>query len=47
MEFRPGQFNMLSAFGVGEVAISLSGAPRDAGPLRHTVRDVGAGDPTR
>ena len=42
MDFLPGQFNMLSAFGVGEVAISLSGAPRDVGPLRHSVRDVGA-----
>jgi NAD(P)H-flavin reductase len=39
--FRPGQFNMLSAFGIGEAAISLSGAPRDPGALRHTVRDVG------
>ena len=42
MSFLPGQFNMLSAFGVGEVAISLSGAPSDPGPLRHSVRDVGA-----
>ncbi len=40
--FRSGQFNMLSAFGVGEVAISVSGSPNDSGPLRHTVRDVGA-----
>lgn len=42
LAFRPGQFNMLTAFGVGEVAISVSGAPREEGPLRHTVRDVGA-----
>ena len=28
--------------GVGEAAISLSSAPGDRGPLRHTVRDVGA-----
>jgi NAD(P)H-flavin reductase len=42
LDFLPGQFNMLSVFGVGEVAISVSGAPRDPGPLRHTVRDVGA-----
>jgi NAD(P)H-flavin reductase len=41
LSFRPGQFNMLSAFGIGEAAISLSGAPSDQGPLRHTVRDVG------
>lgn len=42
LSFRSGQFNMLCAFGVGEVAISIAGAPGDAGPLRHTVRDVGA-----
>jgi NAD(P)H-flavin reductase len=39
--FRCGQFNMLSALGVGEAAISVSSAPREGGPLRHTVRDVG------
>lgn len=39
---RPGQFNMVTAFGVGEVAVSLSGAPGEGGALRHTVRDVGA-----
>ena len=38
---RSGQFNMLTAFGVGEAAISLSSAPHDDGPLQHTVRDVG------
>ena len=42
MAFRPGQFNMLTAFGVGEAAISVSSAPRSTGPLEHTVRDVGA-----
>jgi len=41
MVFRPGQFNMLTAFGVGEVAISVSSAPGEAGPLRHCLRDVG------
>lgn len=40
--WRPGQFNMLTAFGVGEVAVSISGAPHEVGPVRHTVRDVGA-----
>ncbi|MGA2209454.1 MAG: FAD/NAD(P)-binding protein [Acidimicrobiales bacterium] len=40
--FRAGQFNMLTAFGVGEVAISISSAPRAPGPVEHTVRDVGA-----
>ncbi len=42
LRYRSGQFNMVSALGVGEVAISVSGSPSDAGPLRHTVRDVGA-----
>jgi anaerobic sulfite reductase subunit B len=40
--FRPGQFNMVSAWGVGEIAVSISGAPSEGGALRHTVRDVGA-----
>ena len=40
--FVPGQFMMLSVFGVGEVPISVSGAAHVAGPLQHTVRDVGA-----
>jgi NAD(P)H-flavin reductase len=39
--FRPGQFNMLYAFGVGEVPISVSGDPAAGGPLEHTVRAVG------
>lgn len=38
--FAPGQFNMLYAFGVGEVAISICADP-DAGPLEHTIREVG------
>ena len=38
---RSGQFNMLTAFGVGEAAISVSSAPQADGPLQHTVRDVG------
>jgi NAD(P)H-flavin reductase len=42
MDFLPGQFNMLTAFGVGEVAISISSAPGAPGPIEHTVRDVGA-----
>lgn len=40
--FRPGQFNMLYAFGVGEIAISMSGDPADQGRFVHTVRAVGA-----
>ncbi|MDA8252759.1 MAG: Ni/Fe hydrogenase subunit gamma, partial [Rhodospirillales bacterium] len=38
----PGQFNMLYAFGVGEVAISISGDCADDRTFVHTVRDVGA-----
>ncbi len=39
--FVPGQFNMLYAFGVGEVAISMSGDPAVGGRLIHTIRAVG------
>lgn len=39
--FQPGQFNMLYVFGVGEVAISVSGDCRDLNTLVHTVREVG------
>jgi NAD(P)H-flavin reductase len=41
MQFAPGQFNMLTAFGVGEVPISVSGDPCTQGPLLHTIRAVG------
>ncbi|MBI4815645.1 MAG: FAD/NAD(P)-binding protein [Deltaproteobacteria bacterium] len=40
-EFAPGQFNMLWAFGAGEVPISISGDPADRGSLVHTIRSVG------
>lgn len=40
--FRPGQFHMAYAFGVGEVPISVSGDPHDDGPALHTIRAVGA-----
>jgi anaerobic sulfite reductase subunit B len=39
---RPGQFDMLSAPGVGEVPISTSGPPDREGLLTHTIRAVGA-----
>jgi NAD(P)H-flavin reductase len=40
--FAPGQFNMLTAFGVGEAAISISGdSARPGDGLIHTIRDVG------
>jgi NAD(P)H-flavin reductase len=37
----PGQFNMLYAFGVGEIPISFSGPPGADQPLVHTIRQVG------
>ena len=39
--FLPGQFDMLTAFGVGEVAVSISSDPDDGALLEHTIRDVG------
>ena len=39
--FKPGQFNMLYVFGVGEVPISISGDPTDQNVLVHTTRAVG------
>jgi anaerobic sulfite reductase subunit B len=41
IDVEPGQFAMLTAYGVGEVPISLSGRGAD-GSLVHTIRDVGA-----
>jgi len=43
MQFVPGQFNMLTVFGVGEVPISMSGDPAKPGPVIHTIRAVGPG----
>lgn len=40
--FEPGQFNMLYVFGVGEVAISMSGSRTNETAFVHTVRNVGA-----
>jgi NAD(P)H-flavin reductase len=39
---RPGQFNMLYAFGVGEIPVSVSGDPAITDRVTHTVRAVGA-----
>ncbi|MBI4829319.1 MAG: FAD/NAD(P)-binding protein [Nitrospinae bacterium] len=39
--FAPGQFNMLYAFGAGEVPVSISGDPARPGTLIHTIRAVG------
>ncbi len=38
---RPGQFNMLYLFGIGEVAISVSSDPAEPELVGHTVRAVG------
>jgi NAD(P)H-flavin reductase len=40
--FSPGQFAMLYSFGTGEVPISISADLTRPGPLRHTIRAVGA-----
>ncbi|AGP39517.1 FAD/NAD(P)-binding protein [Sorangium cellulosum] len=42
LAFAPGQFNMLYAFGVGEVAISISGDPARPDRLLHTIREAGS-----
>ena len=40
--FSPGQFNMLYAFGVGEIPVSVSGSAERPHCLEHTTRAVGA-----
>ena len=40
--FAAGQFNMLYVFGLGEVAISISGDPAKGDRIVHTIRAVGA-----
>jgi NAD(P)H-flavin reductase len=39
--FKPGQFNMLYVFGVGEAAISISSDPAAPATLTHTIHRVG------
>lgn len=39
--FKPGQFNMLYAFGVGEAAISVSSDSSKKSSLLHTIHKVG------
>jgi NAD(P)H-flavin reductase len=41
LPFAPGQFNMLYAFGMGEIPISISGDPAKPDRLVHTIRAVG------
>src|ERR1019366_8423568 len=45
LRFAAGQFNMLYAYAVGEVAISISANPLGDGPIAHTVRNVGSVSP--
>jgi anaerobic sulfite reductase subunit B len=41
-DFSYGQFNMITAFGVGEAAVSISSEPsRQGEAIEHTIRDVG------
>ncbi len=40
--FAPGQFTMLYAHGIGEIAISISGNPATTDTLVQTIRAVGA-----
>lgn len=40
--WRPGQFNMIWAPGVGEAAISISSNPKENASLSHTIRIVGS-----
>ena len=42
MAFRPGQFNMLYAFAVGDIPISMSGDPERTTEIVHTIKAVGA-----
>ncbi|MCU7808954.1 MAG: FAD/NAD(P)-binding protein [Candidatus Thiodiazotropha sp. (ex Semelilucina semeliformis)] len=40
-EFDPGQFNMVTLFGIGEIAISIVNDPLDSHFFDHTIRVVG------
>jgi NAD(P)H-flavin reductase len=42
LPFFPGQFNMLTHYGFGEVAISISGDPAQNDALVHTIQAVGS-----
>ncbi len=39
--FKPGQFNMLYLYGIGEIPISIVSNPEDNEILQHTIRIVG------
>ncbi|MCL5047221.1 MAG: FAD/NAD(P)-binding protein [Firmicutes bacterium] len=40
--YKSGQFNMLTVYRVGEIAISISSPPTSGKRIVHTIRDVGA-----
>lgn len=40
-EFKPGQFNMLYLYGVGEIPISIVSDPLDSHIIDHTIRALG------
>ena len=40
-QFKPGQFNMVYVFGIGEAAISISSNPYKSGIIKHTIHKVG------
>ena len=42
LAFEAGQFNMLYAFGIGEIAVSISGDPGGSDGMLHSIRNVGA-----
>jgi len=42
VEYTPGQFNMLSVFGVGEIPVTASSDPYQGDYLDHTIRAVGS-----
>lgn len=39
--FQPGQFNMITLFGIGEAPVSISSDPDEGPTFQHTVRHVG------
>lgn len=41
LSFQPGQFNMITLFGIGEAPISLSSQPSRQESFDHTIRAVG------
>lgn len=42
LSFKPGQFNMLYIFGIGEIPISISGDEKNQNSFFHTTKSFGA-----